>query len=230
MTWKTAYRSFYYANAEEPEDIRLDPATTALLVIDIQNVYLAPKETPEETARWTPFYDRMRQTVIPNNARLIAECRRRGVEIVYARIACQKPDGRDRSLSQKKPGFNYLLIPKDVEEGQVVPELAPRPEDIVVTKTTDSALTGTNLRLLLANMGIKDVVCTGIFTDQCVSSTVRSLVDESFGVIVVDDCCAAATMELHRHELEIINMIYCHVVQMDELLGFFVRPAAAAAE
>lgn len=230
MTWKTAYRSFYYANAEEPEDIRLDPATTALLVIDVQNVYLAPKETPEETARWTPFYDRMRQTVIPNNARLIAECRRRGVEIVYARIACQKPDGRDRSLSQKKPGFNYLLIPKDVEEGQVVPELAPRPEDIVVTKTTDSALTGTNLRLLLANMGIKDVVCTGIFTDQCVSSTVRSLVDESFGVIVVDDCCAAATMELHRHELEIINMIYCHVVQMDELLGFFVPPAAAAAE
>ena len=90
-----------------------------------------------------------------------------------------------------------------------------------MTKTTDSALTGTNLRLLLHNMGIKDVVCVGIFTDQCVSSTVRSLVDESFGVVVVDDCCAAATMELHRHELEIINMIYCHVVQLDEVIGFF---------
>ncbi|WP_181706513.1 cysteine hydrolase family protein [Chthonobacter rhizosphaerae] len=230
MSWKTAYRSFYYANADEPDDIHLDPATTALLVIDVQNVYLAPKETPEETARWAPFFARMRETVIPNNARLIEECRRRGVEIVYARIACQKPDGRDRSLSQKKPGFNYLLIPKDLEEGQVVPELAPRPEDIVVTKTTDSALTGTNLRLLLRNMDIKDVICTGIFTDQCVSSTVRSLVDESFGVIVVDDCCAAATMELHHRELEIINMIYCHVVQSDELLGFFPAETAAAAE
>jgi nicotinamidase-related amidase len=221
MSWKTAYRSFYYANAEEPDDIHLDPETTALLVIDIQNTYLADKDTPEETARWQPFYERMRETVIPNTARMIDECRKRGVEVLFARIACQKTDGRDRSLSQKKPGFNYLLLPKDEEDGQIVPELAPMGDEIVVTKTTDSALTGTNLRMLLHNMDIKDVIVTGIFTDQCVSSSVRSLVDESFSVVVVDDCCAAATMELHRHELEIINMIYCHVVQLDEALGFF---------
>ncbi len=221
MSWKTAYRSFYYANAEEPADIRLVPETTALLVIDIQNTYLADKDTPEETERWQPFYKRMRETVIPNTARLIAECRSRGVEVIYARIACLKADGRDRSLSQKKPGFNYLLLPKDLEEGQVVPELAPLEDDITIIKTTDSALTGTNLRLILHNMGIKDVICAGIFTDQCVSSTVRSLADESFGVVVVDDCTAAATMDLHRHELEIINMIYCHVAQLDEVTGFF---------
>ncbi len=221
MGWKTAYRSFYYANAEQPEDIRLDPKTTALLVIDVQSTYLEDKDTAQETARWQPFYDRMRDTVIPNNARMIAECRERGVEVIFARIACHKDDGRDRSLSQKKPGFNYLLLPKDRADGQIVPELEPQGDEIVVTKTTDSALTGTNLRLLLHNMGIKDVVVTGIFTDQCVSSSVRSLVDESFGVVVVEDCCAAATMELHHHELEIINMIYCHVVQLDEVRGFF---------
>ena len=221
MNWKTAYRSFYYANAEAPDDIALDPTTTALLVIDIQNTYLDPKDTPEETARWQPFYDRMRRTVIPNTARLIEECRKHKVEVIFARIACQKPDGRDRSLSQKKPGFNYLLLPKELPEGQVVPELEPRADEIVITKTTDSALTGTNLRLILHNMGIKDVICCGIFTDQCVSSTVRSLADESFGVIVVDDCSAAATDELHKRELEIINMIYCHVVQLDEVLTFF---------
>ena len=221
MDWKTAYRSFYYAGAEEPDDIELDPKTTALLVIDVQSTYLEDKDTAEETARWRPFYDRMREVVIPNNARMIAECRARGVEVIFARIACHKDDGRDRSLSQKKPGFNYLLLPKDRADSQVVPELEPQDDEIVVTKTTDSALTGTNLRMLLHNMGIKDVVVTGIFTDQCVSSSVRSLVDESFGVVVVDDCCAAATMELHRHELEIINMIYCHVVQLDEALGFF---------
>jgi nicotinamidase-related amidase len=221
MNWKTAYRSFYYENAEEPADIRLTPETTALLVIDVQNTYLAPKDTPQETARWEPFYARMRDTVVPNIARLIRECRARGVEVIFARIGCHKLDGRDRSLSQKKPGFNYLLIPKDRPEGQIVSELAPQGDEIVLVKTTDSALTGTNLRLLLHNMGIKDVIAVGIFTDQCVSSTVRSLVDESFGVVVVDDCCAAATMELHRHELEIINMIYCHVVQLDEVLTFF---------
>ena len=221
MSWKTAYRSFYYANAEEPADIKLDPRTTALLVIDIQNTYLEEKSTPEENARWQPFFERMRKTVIPNTARLVAECRERGVEVIFARIGCLKLDGRDRSLSQKKPGFNYLLLPKDLAEGQVVAELEPRADEITVIKTTDSALTGTNLRLVLHNMGIKDVICAGIFTDQCVSSTVRSLADESFGVIVVDDCAAAATMELHRRELEIINMIYCHVVQLDEVLEFF---------
>ena len=224
MSWKTAHRSFYYANAEPPDDIRLDPATTALLLIDIQNTYLEDKETSAETARWRPFFERMRGTVIPNTRRLIDACRARGVEVIYARIACQKQDGRDRSLSQKKPGFNYLLLPKDIRGGQIVPELAPEPDDIVMLKTTDSALTGTNLRLILRNMEIRDVVVAGIFTDQCVSSTVRSLADESFGVVVVDDCCAAATMELHDAELRIINMIYCHVVQLDEALSFFLRP------
>ena len=221
MSWKTAYRSFYYANAEEPDDINLDPATTALLVIDIQNTYIAPKETPEENALWQPFFDRMKSTVIPNTKELIDACRRKGVEVIYARIACHKTDGRDRSLSQKKPGFNYLLLPKDEHDGQVVPELAPDPGDIVIIKTTDSALTGTNLRLMLRNMEIKDIIVAGIFTDQCVSSTVRSLADESFGVVVVDDCCAAATTELHESELKIINMIYCHVVSKDEVMSFF---------
>lgn len=223
MSWKTAYRSFYYATAEEPEDIVLEPAETALLVIDIQNTYLEPKDDPAENERWQPFFDRMRSTVIPNTARLMDACRTRGAEVMFARIACLKPDGRDRSLSQKKPGFNYLLLPKDREDSQIVPELAPRPDEIVIMKTTDSALTGSNLRILLHNMGIKNVVVAGIFTDQCISSTVRSLCDESFNVVVVDDCCAAATMELHRHELEVINMIYCHVARLDEVLGFFPK-------
>jgi len=221
MSWKTAYRSFYYEGAPEPEDIVLEPAETALLVIDIQNTYLEPKPDPADDRRWQPFFARMRETVIPNTARLLELCRARGVEPVFARVACHKLDGRDRSLSQKKPGFNYLLLPKDREDSQVVPELAPQGDEIVVTKTTDSALTGTNLRLILHNMGIRNVLVAGIFTDQCVSSTVRSLADESFNVVVVEDCCAAATMELHRHELEIINMIYCHVAALDEVTGFF---------
>lgn len=221
MNWKTAYRSFYYANAEEPDDIVLDPDETALLVIDIQNTYLEAKPNSDENARWQAFFARMNNTVIPNTASLITDARQRGVEVIFARIACLKQDGRDRSLSQKKPGFNYLLLPKDREDSQLVPELTPQGDEIVVLKTTDSALTGTNLRLILHNMGIKNVVIAGIFTDQCVSSSVRSLADESFNVIVVDDCCAAATDALHQHELEVINMIYCHVVRFDELFALY---------
>ena len=221
MNWKTTYRSFYYATAGEPDDIILGPEETALLVIDIQNTYLEAKPDRDDNARWQPFFERMNNTVIPNTASLIADARTRGVEVIFARIACLKQDGRDRSLSQKKPGFNYLLLPKERQDSQLVPELTPQGDEIVVLKTTDSALTGTNLRLILRNMGVKNVVVAGIFTDQCVSSTVRSLADESFNVIVVDDCCAAATDELHRHELEIINMIYCHVVQSEELAEFY---------
>jgi len=216
--WKTAHRSFYYASADAPDDIQLTAQSTALLVIDIQNTYLEVDSDPAEAERWAPFRERMNSTVIPNTASLIADCRARGVEVIFARIACLKDDGRDRSLSQKKPGFNYLLLPKDRADSQLVSELEP---EIVVLKTTDSALTGTNLRLLLRNMEIKDVIVAGIFTDQCVSSTVRSLADESFGVVVVDDCCAAATDELHHNELNIINMIYCHVVQLEDIESFF---------
>ncbi|MDO6462463.1 isochorismatase family cysteine hydrolase [Granulosicoccaceae sp. 1_MG-2023] len=221
MNWKTDFRSFYYANAAEPDDIVLDPARTALLVIDIQNTYLEVPDDPAEAQRWAPFFRRMNEAVIPNTARLLSRARQRGVEVIFARIACLTEDGRDRSLSQKKPGFNYLLLPKDREDSFIVPELAPQGDEITVLKTTDSALTGTNLRLILHNLGIRDVVVAGIFTDQCVSSTVRSLADESFGVVVVEDCCAAATETLHRHELEIINMIYCHVVSSAELDGFW---------
>ena len=54
----------------------------------------------------------MSDIVIPNNKRLIDWARSEGIEVIFARIACQKTNGRDRSLSQKKPGFNYLLLPK----------------------------------------------------------------------------------------------------------------------
>jgi len=48
---------------------------------------------------------------------------------------------------------------------------------------------------------------------------VRSLADESFGVLVIEDCCAAATEDLHRHELTVLNMIYCHVMSSAEFLA-----------
>lgn len=231
MNWKTAYRSLYYETMAEPADPVLDPKTTALLVIDVQNTYLTRPErstlSPIEQAhfdRWTPFHERMHGTVIPNIARVLTAFRRRSIEVFFARIACQTRDGRDRSLSQKLPGFNNLLLPKDTTPSFIVDALAPRDDEIVVTKTTDSALTGTNLRLMLHNVGIRNVVCVGIFTDQCVSSTVRSLADESFGVVVLDDCCAAATDELHRKELEIINNIYCTVMGVDDIAKIMNLP------
>ena len=117
MTWKTAYRSLYYQGAPEPDDPVLVPSQTALLVIDIQNVYLERPDRsslpPEEQHRydlWTPFHDRMQKSVIPNTAKMLNLARRYGLECLFARIACHTKDGRDRSLSQKLPGWNLSLI------------------------------------------------------------------------------------------------------------------------
>ena len=223
MSWKTAHRSFYYQGAPKPEDLVLPPHETALLCIDVQNYGMALHDDPAERARWAPFHERMRGTVIPTLRALQDSFRGNGIDVLHARIACLLDDGRDRSLSQKMPGWNNLLMPLSDAASQIIPELAPAPGEVVVTKTTDSAITGTNLRLVLTNMGIRNVVVAGIYTDQCVSSTVRSLADESFNVVLVEDCCAAGTDALHQQELAIINMIYCHVVSSAELrdvMGF----------
>ena len=61
--WKKAFRSFYYETAEDPEDIVLDRSSTAVLIIDIQNTYLEPKDSAQENKRWQPFFDRWRHYV-----------------------------------------------------------------------------------------------------------------------------------------------------------------------
>ena len=76
----------------------------------------------------------MKNTVIPNIQSLISFTRNIKVENIFARIACHKESGLDRSLSQKKPGFNYLLLPKEMPNGQIVDELKPKPDDIIMMK------------------------------------------------------------------------------------------------
>lgn len=207
--------SFYYQVCpSDNSELKLEKANTALLVIDLQKVYtkLANKDP-----RWKEFSKRLNETVLPNVKKIEALFRKNKQDVIFARIAYHLKDGRDRSLSQKMSGWNNILITLD-DDSQIIDDLAPINDEIVVTKTTDSALTGTNLRLILNNLGIKNVVCVGILTDQCVASTVRSLSDESFNVVVLEDACAAGTMELHNAELTIINNIYAKVCSTDDLI------------
>ena len=85
---------------------------------------------------------------------------------------------------------------------------------------SDSALVGTKMRMAPRNLGVRHVIVAGIFTDQCISSSVRSLANEDFGVVVGEDCSAAATRELHEAELRIINMIYSHVASGGDVRSF----------
>lgn len=208
--------SFYYQVCpSDNTELKLEKANTALLVIDLQRVYT---KLADKDSRWNAFSKRLNETVLPNVKKIEALFRKNKQDVIFARIACHLKDGRDRSLSQKMSGWNNILITLDDDDSQIIDDIAPVNDEIVVTKTTDSALTGTNLRLILNNLGIKTVVCAGIFTDQCVASTVRSLSDESFNVVVLEDACAAGTMELHNAELTIINNIYAKVCSTDDLI------------
>ncbi len=137
-------------------------------------------------------------------------------------ITCLTKNGRDRSLVQKETGFNNLLLPIGDKQGEIIDELTPQEDEIVIMKTTNSAITGTNLRLILHNMDIDTLVVTGLYTDQCVSCSVRSLADESFRVFLSEDACMAATQDIQDHELEILNNIYCHVIDSEELFTVMV--------
>lgn len=105
------------------------------------------EEQKREAERWEPFYSKIDEVVVPNNARLLKAFRDKGMEVCFAKIQCQKRCGSDRSLDQKATGYNELLLPPGDPSAEIVPELAPLEDEIVVTKTTDSALTGTALRL-----------------------------------------------------------------------------------
>ncbi|GAB1482458.1 cysteine hydrolase [Treponema sp.] len=218
--------SFYYASDTDYGSIEIDPKKTALLLVDLQHVFITRPDIKNpgerdilERKRWEPFYKNIDEVVVPNNKKLLAAFRSRGMEVCFAKIQCLKKDGRDRSLDHKATGYNQLLLPPGDPRAEIVPELAPKEDEIVLSKTTDSAVTGTMLRLILRNMDIDTVVVTGVLTDQCVSGTVRTLADESFKVWLIEDACAASTEHIQSNELEILNNIYCHVITTEELLN-----------
>jgi nicotinamidase-related amidase len=206
-------------------NIKLDPSKTALLIVDMQNQFVSKDFGDADVARekgmwdkWEYFYNRLEDIVIPNNQKILEFFRNNQLEVTFGRIACHHKDGRDRSLVQRRPGWNNILLPIGHYGAEMIDELKPLGDEIVVEKTTDSVLSGTNYEHLLRNMGIETVVCTGVVTDQCVASTVRSLADAGFEVVLVEDACCAATQELHDAEIMIMNHIYCEVMSTDETI------------
>ena len=89
------YCSFYYEDDDDWGEVEIDPETTALLVIDMQHVFITRPEIADPTEaqrkraeRWEQFYRAIDEVVVPNNERILAAFRERGMSVNFARIAC----------------------------------------------------------------------------------------------------------------------------------------------
>lgn len=193
-------------------EIAVEPKATTLLYIDVQN-YCA-KRDGSEFAHHTPevfqeklgyFFEEMEGRVIPNMQRLQAGCRKAGIEVMYTVIQNLTRDGRDRSLDYKITGFS---VPPGSRDAQVIDEIKPGDDEIVLPKTSSNVFHSTNIDYVLRNLGTKYVVISGIVTDQCIDGAVRSACDLGYLVTLITDACATYTKERHDFTLRAIKG-YC---------------------
>lgn len=202
-------------------EVPLVPAQSALLFIDVQNFSARRdgaefKEMPEAelNAKYGWFFDQLESRVIPNMQRLQAACRAAGVEVLYTTIESLTKDGRDRSLDYKITGFN---VPKGSWDGKVIDEIAPGDDEIVFPKSSSSVFVSTHIDYVLRNLGVRQVVMSGLITDQCVESAIRDACDLGYLVTQVTDACLTYSQERHDHSLRTIKG-YCRQVTTQQLI------------
>lgn len=225
MKLNREFLSFYYDHTEDFPDLKIDLDKTMLLLVDFQNEFcledfgeaLGFKENGHWD-KWEPYYKRLKERTIPNAKRLLEYFRKNNLHVSFGRIACLREDGLDRSPVQKSDGWNGMLLPVGSYAAEMVEELTPIKNEIVVNKTTDSVTSGTNYLQILHHMGVNTVVVAGLVTDQCIASTVRGLADAGIQVITVEDACDAPDLNLHKAELTIMNVIYTYVLSLDETI------------
>jgi nicotinamidase-related amidase len=189
--------------------IRKDRA--ALLVIDVQNEICGAKDAAERPE----FHVAATKRVIPNIARLLTAFRGAGLEVIYTVIENLTEDGRDRSLDYK---LSNMSVAKGSWEAQVIAEIAPRHDEIVLPKTSSSVFNSTILDYLLRNMGIEDVFVAGFLTDQCIDHAVKDGADLGYYMTCVHDACAAETEGRHEAALECFKG-YCRTMSTKEVLS-----------
>jgi ureidoacrylate peracid hydrolase len=192
----------------------IEPDRAALLVVDLQKGHYNAARIGADPEH-SYLHDQIENSVIPNGQRLIAACRAAGTEVIYTVIECLTLDGRDRSLDYKITG---LFAAKGSREAEVIDELAPLDNEIVIPKTSSSLFNSTNFEYVLRNLRVEYLMVMGMITDQCVETTVRDGCDRGFLMTVVEDACAASSEQ--RHEESLIGIDgYCRQRITDELIA-----------
>ncbi|WP_144379347.1 cysteine hydrolase family protein [Mesorhizobium amorphae] len=186
---------------------------TALLLVDMQRIWLEPGADPDhpELGPDHYFYRQTATETIPNQERLLKAARAKGVEVLHTIIQSLTEDGRDRSLDHK---LTPIHIPPSLPEGLPIAPLAPVGDEIMLPKTSSGIFNSTNVDYLLKNLGIRYLIVVGVLTDQCVDMTVRDAADRGYLVTCVSDACATRTQERHDIALKAFGG-YCWVTDTD---------------
>ena len=214
-----AYRKWLTENKAVKES--LEKHNTALLVIDLQ--YLDAAEgfgvfadaeksgVPSEAQEY--YFKRLHHIVLPNVRRLQDTFRDLNLEVIHTRIQSLTRDGRDRSPGHKRLKLHAAPGSKEAE---FLPEVAPKRDELIINKTASGVFNATNLEYILRNMGITGLFVCGVYTNECVSTTVRDASDRGFYTTLINDGCATVTPELHNATIRTLKDRYCRVMTADQ--------------
>ena len=192
---------------------KIDKNNTALLVIDLQKGEYNPEiisKKPHDKYMW----DRINNIVLPNGKKIIDKCRQNKVEVIYTVVESYTKDGRDRGIDYKISG---IFCAKNSKEAEVLDEIKPLDNEIIIPKTSSSVFNSTNIEYVLRNLSIQYLMIFGIVTDQCVETAVRDGCDKGFLITLIEDACATHTQE--RHDNSLIGVKgYCRIRKTSEIL------------
>ncbi|MEJ2143063.1 MAG: cysteine hydrolase [Gammaproteobacteria bacterium] len=216
--------SYRESIAEAPGVVEsIEKHKTALLVIDLQYLDAAPgfgvfanaekSGVPREAQEY--YFKRLDHVVLPNVRRLQDNFRDLGLEVIHTRIMSITQDGRERSAGHKRLD---LHAPPGSKESEFLKEVAPKGDEIIINKTASGVFNSTNLEYLLRNMGITGLFICGVYTNECVSTTVRDACDRGFYTTMINDACATVTPQLHNATIETIRDRYARVMTTSEAI------------
>ncbi|MCE5973108.1 cysteine hydrolase [Sinirhodobacter sp. WL0062] len=193
-----------------PFSFTFDPATTALIVIDMQRDFVEPGGFGETLGNDVA---QLRQ-IIPTVAALIAAARKHGLPVIHTR-ECHRPDLSDLPPAKRDRGKPSLRIGDLGPMGRIliagepgadiVPELYPLPGEIVLDKPGKGAFYATSLSDDLAKLGTKSLIFAGVTTEVCVQTTMREANDRGFTCLLAEDSTASYFPEFKAAAIEMIR-------------------------
>jgi nicotinamidase-related amidase len=220
--------------AARPYEFTLEPAATALLVIDMQRDFLEPGGFGELLGNDVSLLAR----VIEPLGDVLAAARSAGMMVVHTREG-HRPDLADCPPSKLARGRLDVGIGSPGPKGRVlvrgelghdiVDELSPIGDEVVLDKPGKGSFYATDLELILRNAGITSLIVTGVTTEVCVHTTVREANDRGFECLVLEDCVGSYFPEFHRVALEMVAAqggIFGWVTHSSDLLAVLDRAAA----